>query len=226
MDKRVLLGALAAAVVVYFLTPKTPTLEKSLSDQSGTAVTSVEEGNAVSATSGTAPASPEESAELAAIAARRAPIEPDPGQVYELPNNLTLLPIPTGYSVMGDNDGKVSEKPAHKVTITYPYWMSKTEITFAQYDAYAEAAGVDKPNDEGWGRGTMPAINISWNDAQGYVKWLSANNTEGLQCRLPSEAEWEHAARAGTLTQYFWGDEASHEHANYGKEEFFGRWFG
>ncbi|CAA6800368.1 MAG: Formylglycine-generating enzyme, required for sulfatase activity, contains SUMF1/FGE domain [uncultured Thiotrichaceae bacterium] len=73
------------------------------------------------------------------------------------------------------------------------------------------------PDDKGWGRYDRPAINVSWEDAQAYVWWLSQKT--GQQCRLPSEAEWEYAARAGTETAYHWGDTASHEFANYGKDE-------
>lgn len=134
-------------------------------------------------------------------------------KIYQLDNDLTLVPIPAGSFMMGSNL-RSSEKPVHKVTIAKPFWMSKTEITFDQYDAYAVAAGKEKPNDEGWGRVDRPVINVSWNDAQGYVKWLSQNNNQGLQCRLPSEAEWEYAARAGTTTKYFWGDQVGKNNAN------------
>ncbi len=90
--------------------------------------------------------------------------------------------------------------------------MSQTEITFAQYDVYAQQTDVDKPEDRGWGRENQPVINISWNNAQGYTQWLTQQT--GYQCRLPSEAEWEYAARAGTTTAYFWGDEVGSNNAN------------
>ncbi len=136
-------------------------------------------------------------------------------RVYQLPNNLTLLPISAGSFRMGSNNGDNDEKPVHKVTIAKPFWMSETEITFDQYDAYATATGKAKPEDRGWGRGNRPVINVSWQDTQGYVKWLSQNNKQGLQCRLPSEAEWEYAARAGTTTAYYWGDKPDRDFANY-----------
>ena len=140
-------------------------------------------------------------------------------KVYSLSNNLTLLPIPAGEFMMGSDSGHSDEKPMHKVTFDKPFWMSKTEITFDQYDAYVTATKVNKPSDEGWGRGTRPVIYVSWDDAQGYVKWLSENNDQGLQCRLPSEAEWEYGAKAGSRTKYPWSDSANHEQANYGKDE-------
>ena len=73
------------------------------------------------------------------------------------------------------------------------------------------------PFDEGWGRDNRPVINVSWWGTQAYANWLSKKINQ--QCRLPSEAEWEYAARAGTTSIYWWGDVASHERANYGSEE-------
>jgi formylglycine-generating enzyme required for sulfatase activity len=90
--------------------------------------------------------------------------------------------------------------------------MSKYEITFAQYDAYADETGVAKPSDEGWGRGNLPVINVSWNDAVAYAAWLS--NKAGKSYRLPSGEEWEFAAKAGTKTLYWWGNEIGVNNAN------------
>jgi formylglycine-generating enzyme required for sulfatase activity len=95
--------------------------------------------------------------------------------------------------------------------------MGKYEVTFAEYDKFAEATGRTKPDDEGWGRGNRPVINVSWYDATAYAEWLSQQT--GKQYRLPTEAEWEYAARAGTTTKYWWGNTASHEYANYGADE-------
>jgi len=135
-----------------------------------------------------------------------------------LANNLQLIRIPAGNFQMGTNEDTDLEKPAHKVTIPRPFWMSKTETTFAQYDAYATASDKPKPPDEGWGRGTRPVINVSWHDATAYAQWLSSNNKKNLQCRLPSEAEWEYSARAGTATNYPWGIKPTYNYANYGSD--------
>ena len=134
-------------------------------------------------------------------------------KIIRLPNNLNLVQIPAGQFQMGSNIHN-SEKPIHTVTISRPFWMSETEVTFDQYDTYATATGRAKINDQDWGRGIRPVINTSWNDAQGYVKWLTENNQQDLQCRLPSEAEWEYAARAGSRTAYSWGEEVDRNRAN------------
>ncbi len=96
------------------------------------------------------------------------------------------------------------------------YAMSQYEVTFEEYDRFAEATGRKKPDDFGWGRGDRPVINVSWHDATAYAEWLSKE--EKKHFRLPTEAEWEYAARAGMVTAYNWGERASHDHANYGQD--------
>ncbi len=90
--------------------------------------------------------------------------------------------------------------------------MSKYTTTFAEYDAYAAATNQPKPGDEGSGRGNRPVIYVSWDDAVAYAAWLSAQT--GGKFRLPSEAEWEYAARGGTTTAYYWGDAIGVGNAN------------
>lgn len=118
-----------------------------------------------------------------------------------------MVRIPPGQFLMGspanESDRSDDEGPQHQVTIAYAFELSATEITFAQYDQFAEATGRIKPNDAGWGLADRPVINVSFEDAEAYAKWLAAQT--GKQYRLPSEAEWEYAARAGTNSAYWWG---------------------
>ena len=86
------------------------------------------------------------------------------------------------------------------------------EVTFEEYERFARATGRDRPNDRGWGRGGRPVNNVSWEDAQAYAAWLS--DETGEDYRLPSESEWEYAARAGSATRYSWGRDIGRNRAN------------
>ncbi len=119
----------------------------------------------------------------------------------------------------GSEKGRLkSEGPQHSVRIAYGLAIAKHEVTFAEWDACVADGGCrPRTRDEGWGRGAMPVIHVSWRDAHVYTAWLSKRT--GQNYRLLSEAEWEYGARAGAHTQYSWGSVASHGHANYGKDE-------
>jgi formylglycine-generating enzyme required for sulfatase activity len=128
-----------------------------------------------------------------------------------------MVTIPSGAFWMGsdkalDSDADDYELPRHRVTIANRFAMGKYPVTFDEYDRFAQATGRGLPKDEGWGRGNRPVINVSWKDATAYTKWLSAQT--GKRYRLPTEAEWEHAARAGTESRYWWGNTFEHNHAN------------
>jgi formylglycine-generating enzyme required for sulfatase activity len=77
-------------------------------------------------------------------------------------------------------------------------------VTFEQYDKYCAETAKEKPGDRGWGRGKRPVIYVSWNDAEAYCKWLS--DKTGLHFKLPTEAQWEKAARGTKGRKYPWGD--------------------
>ncbi|MDE0658782.1 MAG: SUMF1/EgtB/PvdO family nonheme iron enzyme [Gammaproteobacteria bacterium] len=122
-------------------------------------------------------------------------------------NGPEMTVIPAGSFRMGclsANACAESEQPVRSVTIASPFSMSKHEVTFEHFDRYVRATGRERPDDTGWGRGRRPVINVSWQDANDYASWLSAET--GRRYRLPTEAEWEYAARAGTETAYAWGE--------------------
>lgn len=137
----------------------------------------------------------------------------------ELPNgNMApeLVVVPNGSNTLGDISGKglPSERPTYKVSIKKPFAISRYEVTFDEYDLFCDMTNREKPYDENWGRGKRPVINVTWDDAQAYVKWLSQKT--GKKYYLPSEAQWEYAARAGTQTNYWWGDEPGDKNAQCG----------
>ena len=131
-----------------------------------------------------------------------------------------LVVVPEGTYMMGSTSGGSNEKPVHRVTIARPFAVGVYEVTFAEWDACESDGGCGgyRPSDSGWGRGKRPVINVSWEDAQGYVRWLSGKT--GEEYRLLSESEWEYVARAGTGywwgddVRYWWGDDVGWNRAN------------
>ena len=122
-------------------------------------------------------------------------------------NGPEMTVIPAGSFRMGcvsETACKESEQPVRAVTVATPFSMSKHEVTFDDFDRFVRATGRERPDDTGWGRGRRPVINVSWQDANDYSSWLSSES--GRLYRLPTEAEWEYAARAGADTAYAWGE--------------------
>ncbi len=119
-------------------------------------------------------------------------------------NGPTMIRVPGGTYRMGGASGIVSadEVPRHEVTVQ-PFMVSIYEITYTEYDKFADATKRSRPKSSGWDRKTHPVNEISWDDALAYTKWLSKKTRKNY--RLLSEAEWEYVARAGTTTSYWWG---------------------
>lgn len=126
---------------------------------------------------------------------------------------LSMAPIRSGEFVMGTEPSVSFQNgfPPHRVRIG-AFLLARFDVTFDQYDAFARATHRALPPDEGWGRGERPVIHVSWRDAHAFIDWLSQGT--GRRLRLPSEAEWEYAARGGTTTLYWWGDEPDPDKAN------------
>jgi formylglycine-generating enzyme required for sulfatase activity len=128
-----------------------------------------------------------------------------------------MLTVPAGDFLMGSSTSEEyrdsNESPLHKVTISRAFAVSKFDVNFDDWDACYELGGCKwKPDDQGWGRGIRPVVDVSWNDAQEYVEWLS--KFTGKPYALLTEAEWEYAARAGANTAYPWGNEIGIGNAN------------
>src|SRR5262249_36672653 len=119
----------------------------------------------------------------------------------------TMVVVPAGKFTMGspESEGGRSEGPQHEVTIAKPFAVGRTDVTFAEWDICVAAGACPKVPDKGWGRGDRPVIEVSWEEAEGYVRWLK--RMTGKDYRLLSEAEWEYAARAGNPGRWSFGDD-------------------
>ncbi len=153
------------------------------------------------------------------------------GAVFQdAPFGPEMVVVPPGRFWMGSRKGEgyKGEYPQHEVTIPRAIAVGRYAVTFEEWD-FAQAdkewrkitrVKPRKPRDEGWGRDRRPVIDVLWEDAQAYAKWLS--HKAGQPYRLLSEAEWEYCCRAGTSTHFWWGDEISTAQANYDGNSTFG----
>jgi formylglycine-generating enzyme required for sulfatase activity len=139
-----------------------------------------------------------------------------------------MVVVPAGSFIMGSPESEEGrdddEGPQHEVTIPEPFAVGKFEVTWDEWGACVAAGGCDGQGveeaggDNAWGKGNRPVIEVSWDDAQAYVKWLS--DKTGKRYRLLSEAEWEYAARAGTTTRYAFGDNINKSQAQFSEGSF------
>jgi formylglycine-generating enzyme required for sulfatase activity len=130
-----------------------------------------------------------------------------------------MVLVKAGEFQMGSNEGYPNEQPVHAVSITRPFYIARYEATFEAYDSFSEETMRGRLDDRGWGRGDQPVIHVDWYDAVEYCNWLSekaglapcySGKGKLIQCdfsqdgyRLPTEAEWEYAARGGAQGQGF-----------------------
>jgi formylglycine-generating enzyme required for sulfatase activity len=130
---------------------------------------------------------------------------------------MQLVHIPAGSFTMGSEDID-DHKPAHAVTISKPFWLAPCETSNADYRAFVKATGHSEPGvavesrkkvrpwqTRMYNADDQPVVCVTWHDAVAFCEWLSGK--EGVRYRLPTEAEWEYAYRAGTQTKFHWGDE-------------------
>ncbi len=129
-----------------------------------------------------------------------------------------MVVVAKGSFEMGDISGRYgpSARPVRTVHIGRDFAIGVNEITFDEFDQFSRATGRSPADDHQWGRGNRPAISVSWQDATDYAAWLSVET--GNRYRLPTEAEWEYASRAGSSSDYWWGEWPNHDFANFGSE--------
>ncbi len=172
----------------------------------------------VSGASGLSEAIPKVAAGTEPEDAVPAPAKPQPVRTYSQPLSIggrgpTIVELRADSFDMGSSSTSANfdERPRHKVDLR-SFAISKREITFDEYSKFANATGRRRPADEGWGRGQRPVINVSWQDAVAYTEWLSEQT--GSYYRLPTEAEWEFAASAGSEARFWWGNDVGSRNAN------------
>jgi formylglycine-generating enzyme required for sulfatase activity len=139
--------------------------------------------------------------------------------IQKFPTPAGMVPIPAGSFRMGSDAGHDDEKPVHEVTLTYSFWMGTTPVTQEQFQALM---GVNPSRFEG---AKLPVEQVSWRDARIYCERLTKQQSmtgslpTGYEYRLPTEAEWEYACRAGTTTEYNTGDVLLPTQANLDDED-------
>jgi formylglycine-generating enzyme required for sulfatase activity len=148
--------------------------------------------------------------QVAAPVTRMTPGEP--GALKDCPDCPELVEIPAGSFSMGSQEGHWSERPVHRVTVSKPFALAKFEVTVGQWQACVDAGACASMPSMQNVTDSSPVHDVHWNEVQDYLEWLSGKT--GKTYRLPTEAEWEYAARGGTKTRYWWGDAIGARNAN------------
>ncbi|WP_144139879.1 SUMF1/EgtB/PvdO family nonheme iron enzyme [Paraburkholderia sp. BCC1884] len=157
-------------------------------------------------------AMPSAAAPAVAVAPKPVAHAPVAGESRDCPTCPVMIAVAAGAFSMGTNTDDPSEKPVHRVTIASSFAIGKYPVTVEQWNACVAASACQKLTPESNTNKAAPARDLSWDDAQQYVKWLA--KTTGKPYRLPTEAEWEYADRGGTTTTYWWGDQMRKGSAN------------
>jgi len=140
------------------------------------------------------------------------PGEAKAGEIRDCPACPVLIGLNAGSFTMGSATSDPTERPPHHVTIPHAFAIGKYEVTVEQWNACADANACPRIPTDPPEAHKAPARDISWDDAQQYVAWLS--KVTGKTYRLPTEAEWEYAARGGTSSAFWWGDQMRKGNAN------------
>ncbi len=152
-------------------------------------------------------------------------------------DGMEMVLVPAGCFMMGSEDGDSDERPVHEQCFDEPFWISKHEVTNAQYREFIEAGGYDDPQwwtdagwaekesrgwteplywtDSTWNADDQPVVGVSWYEAAAYANWWADTYTNGRGMRLPTEAEWEYAARGPDGLAYPWGNVFNGERLNF-----------
>ena len=150
---------------------------------------------------------------LPLVAACAPPSHVVPPAYVDPVTQMPFVLIKGGTFEMGSRqpDAAKEEKPVHAVTVP-AFFAGIHEVTFEQYDRYCKATGANRPDDLDWGRGNRPVINVTWDEANQFAQWLSTRT--GLSFSLPSEAQWEYFARAGSKEKFWTGLTLPDNYAN------------